>query len=96
MPYYRITVTDVFGVVRQGIRYDFLTDIDAYYQKAHRKAVTALRNTLKSVDVVMLTTHCEDVKKYMEKQRNSMEYKPTEGGYQGKEKFAYRNLETDK
>ena len=70
MPYYRITVTDIYGKVSQGVKEDHLTDIDAYYQKAYRKAYTTMKGLLKSIDVVMLPTQSPDVLKHLAKKRN--------------------------
>ena len=70
MPYYRITITDIHGHISQGVRQDPMTDIDAFYGKARQKAVVALRAAFKHIDVVMLTSDCEDVQKYLEKNRN--------------------------
>ena len=90
MPYYRITVTDVYGKVKQGVRFDNLTDIDAFHRKAYRKAITAMKNTLKSIDVVMLTSECAEVLKFLETKRNTaMSNTPPEEVYQGKYKPGY-------
>jgi hypothetical protein len=90
MPYYRITITDIYGKITQGVRFDYLTEIDTYYRKVCRKAITTYRRELKTVDVVMLTSNCPDVLKYLETRRQTMEYKPTEvAKYQGKEKYGY-------
>ena len=72
MPYYRITITDIFGHVSQGIRNDPMDNIDAYYGKARRKAEIALKNKFKDIDVVMLTTSSKEVQDHLEKQRNKV------------------------
>ena len=71
MPFYRITVTDIYGKISQGIREDPMTDINAYYGKAHRKAEIALKNRLRSVDVVMLMPNSKEVLESLEKRRNN-------------------------
>jgi hypothetical protein len=70
MPYYRITITDINGHISQGIRQDPMTDIDAFYAKARHKAIVALKFSFKHIDVVMLTSECDDVQKHLEKARN--------------------------
>ncbi len=72
MPYYRITITDIFGHVSQGVRNDPMDNIDAYYGKSRRKAEIALKNRFKDIDVVMLTTSSKEVQDYLEKQRNKV------------------------
>jgi hypothetical protein len=72
------------------VRFDYLTDIDSYYKKVYRKAITSLRRELKTIDVVMLTSNCPDVLKYLESRRHTMEYKPSENvKHTGKEKYGY-------
>lgn len=70
MPYYRITITDVNGHISQGIRQDPITDIDAFYAKARQKAVVALKAAFRHIDVVMLTSHSDEVQRFLEKNRN--------------------------
>ena len=72
MPYYRITITDIYGHVCQGVRNDAMDNIDAYYGKARRKAEIALRNRFKDIDVVMLVSSSKEVQDYLEKERNKV------------------------
>ena len=72
MPYYRITITDIYGHISQGIRNDAMDNIDAYYGKARRKAEIALKNRFKDIDVVMLASGSKEVQDYLEKQRNKV------------------------
>ena len=67
MPFYRITITDIYGHISQGVREDPISNIDVYYQKARQKAITAFRSNFKDIDVVMLTTGCAEVQKHLQK-----------------------------
>lgn len=69
-----------------GVRYDHMEDIDLFYQKAYRKAVTALRGPIKDIEVVMLTTFCQEVKDYKEWQRQRVQG-ASAGTFRGKQKY---------
>ena len=98
MPYYRITITDIYGHISQGIRQDPMADIDVYYGKVRRRAITELKGNLRDIDVVMLTSSCKEVQIHLEKSRNSMEFKPsaTPIEFHGKKKFDGYNNGIDK
>ncbi|PQJ12870.1 hypothetical protein CJD36_003755 [Flavipsychrobacter stenotrophus] len=65
MPFYRITVTDIYGHITQGVRQDHVVDIGMYYEKAKQKAITAMKAKFKTINVVMVTSNSDDVKEYM-------------------------------
>jgi hypothetical protein len=93
MPFYRITVTDIDGKIWQGIKEDPITDIDLYYNKARRQAISALKAKFRDIEVVMLTSVCQSVKEHIQKRNNAISAsRVVNGGYSGKDKFAYRNL----
>ena len=64
MPFYRITITDIYGHISQGVREDYLTDIDTFYEKTKRKAITAMKAKFKSIDVVMIVSNSNEAIAY--------------------------------
>ncbi len=95
MPHYRITITDIYGKVKQGVRFDNLTDIDAFYNKAHRKAILALKNTFKSIEVVMLSSGSEEVLEFLHKRRHAPQPPVGNAVYHGKQKYDAYNKGTE-
>ena len=65
MPFYRITVTDIYGHITQGVRQDHVVDIDMFYEKAKQKAITAMKAKFKTINVVMVTSNSDEVKEYL-------------------------------
>lgn len=97
MPFYRITVTDIDGKIWQGIKEDPITDIDLYYNKARRQAISVLKAKFRDIEVVMLTSLCQSVKEHLKKRNNAVAgSRVVSNGYSGKDKFAYRHLTDDK
>lgn len=92
MPYYRITITDIYGKISQGIKEDPISDIDTYHNKARQQAITALKSKFKEIEVVMLTSDSTAVQEYLIKKRNTVSYSSNYKPSAGKDKFAYRNI----
>lgn len=69
MPYYYITII-ANGRRYGGVKFDHLTDPDAYAQKAYRAAITRLKCQLTFFEVVMLCTNSPVVRQHLEKRRN--------------------------
>ncbi len=90
MPYYRITITDVYGKVYQGVKYDYQENIEMYFIKAHRAALLSLKMTLKSVDVVMLREGCQEVIDYKAQRLKEPYNGPVNTSSHLKDKYAYR------
>lgn len=68
MPWYRITITDIYGHIQQGVREDPMDNVDAYYGKARRKAEMALKSRFKDIDVVMLVSSSKEVEDHLRKE----------------------------
>ncbi len=67
---------DIYGKVSQGVRFDHLADIEAFYKKAERKAMIAMKNRFKSIDVIMLREDTNEVKLYLQKKGIRPAWKP--------------------
>lgn len=74
MPYYKITIVRKDGRVARGIKEDFISDIDRYASKAYKVAKEVLKNEIKSFEVVMVTSHCKEVKEYIERKQRLSRY----------------------
>lgn len=68
MPYYYITII-VNGRKMGGVKFDNITDIEQYAQKAWRATITRLRCEPSFFEVVMLTSQAPAVLEYLEKRK---------------------------
>ena len=74
MPYYKISIQDKQGRVRNGIRYNEIDDIDLFYRKARQKAITALKSNFEDIEVVMLSRYSKELKSYLDRNKNDDKY----------------------
>jgi len=74
MPYYKISIQDKQGRVRNGIRYNEIDDIDLFYRKARQKAITALKSNFEYIEVVMLSRYSKELKSYLDRNKNDDKY----------------------